>query len=275
MDAKQTALKTKITPVFDKARYDIANGADSDTRIDALKAEIKALLRVPNFDLTQYQLCLPVNKDGGADGLAVYVQPTPVLPVIAQTFVKQYPDSILVTCPHKGATTKSVHRARCEFQGLPAAEFTTDQPKRHIVKFAFRKPVDLPGMKTGDEIVFAQFHCGDFPMCKMKARLDATGFTIRAFVKHEAKEGAPDTAYTLAQAVPFDMVNELVMEWLPGGDPVPQHLLFTFNGLPVPPKAVPMDYPALTGIAPTFGVYHQQEFKAGEDVRYACVEFFQ
>lgn len=276
--AETTVLKT-ITPLFDQTRRGLAPilaehpGYDPLDEVMELRHLIMAACKAPNYDLTQYRLCLPVNSAGEASGLAAYVDPAPVLPILAQPFVKAFLDSLVVTCPIKGATTKSVKRTRVEFQGKHEAEFTTAEPKRHEVAFIFRKPADVPGMKAGDEIVIAQFHCGEFPMCKIKARLDTTGFTIRAFVKHEAKEGAPDTAYTLAQAVPFDMPQTLVMEWFPGGDPVPQHLLFSINGLPVPPKAVPMDYPALAGIAPVFGVYWQKEYVSGEPVRYACVEF--
>lgn len=268
-----TQLKTILRPLYDAALTAVSKGADiTATNITLTEQAINAL-RPPRYDLTQYTLCLPVNKAGEPSGLAAYVSPAPVLPLLAQPFVQQYPDSIVVTCPIKGATTKSVKRTRVEFQGLPSAEFTTAEPKRHEVAFIFRKPADVPGMKIGDEIVIAQFHCGEFPMCKIKAKLETVGFTLRAFVKHEAVEGAKDTAYTLTQAVPFDVVQTLVMEWKPVNGDVPQHLLFSINGLPVPPKAVPMDYPALAGIAPVFGVYHQQEYKAGEPVRYASVEF--
>lgn len=267
-------IKTKLRPLYDAALTAVSKGADIAATNSKLTEQAIAALRPPRYDLTQYQLCLPVDKVGEPSGLAAYVTPTPVLPLLAQPFVKQYQDSIVITCPIKGATTKSVHRARCEFQGLPAAEFTTSEPKRHEVAFAFRKPADLPGMKVGDEIVIAQFHCGEFPMVKIKARLDAVGFTLRAAVKHEAVRGTKDTFYTLAQAVPFDLPQMLVMEWLPVNGAVPQHLLFSINGLPVPPKAVPMDYPLTAGIAPTFGCYWQKEWADGEQVRYASVEFF-
>lgn len=268
-----TEIKIKLRHLYDAALTAVSKGADITVTNSALTEQAIEALRPPRYDLTQFTLCLPVDKAGEPSGLAAYVTPAPVLPALAQPFVKQYQDSLLITCPIKGATTKSVHRARCEFQALPAAEFTTSEPKRHEVAFIFRKPADLPGMKVGDEIVIAQFHCGQFPMVKIKARLDAAGFTLRAAVKHEAVRGAPDTYYTLAQAVPFDLPQVLVMEWLPVNDAVPQHLLFSINGLPVPPKAVPMDYPLTAGIAPTFGIYWQKEWVTGEPLRYACMEF--
>jgi hypothetical protein len=273
--------RRKLSTVFDRIRGEMARAYAKDAQYDptdrwlAGLGELQQAMRPPHYTLTDFTLCLPVNKAGEPSGLATYVDTAADFPPsIASPFVQVFSSSVVVTCPHRGAATKSLldhPRTRTEFQERVGTPLT--QRKRHTVAFAKQENKSLPDMAVGDEVVCGQLHCGDFPLVKMKLRRDAAGYTLLAFVKPVAKRGAADVVYTIARGIPADKAKLLTLDWFPAvSGVIAQQLFISFDGLPHTPITV--EYPENLHLKATFGIYWQEEWKEGDSVKYATLEFF-
>lgn len=257
-------IKTKLRPLYDAALEAVSKGGNVADINALLTEKAIAALRPPRYDLTQYRLCLPVNAAGEASGLAAYVDPAPP-PVIAQPFFTVMPESVVMTCPDSGARTKSAKYPRTELQSQK--EYSVTEYSRHPFKLLVRSAGTR--MSDGIKMVNAQFHCGEFPMMKLALRRKKAGFTMYALVKALAEAGTPDTSVPIADDVPFDVIQDLLVEFFPAANGLPPHLRFTIGGAPL--ALVEVNYPPHLRFSPHCGVYMQSNKGLGD---VATVEFF-